>query len=170
MHQVADTSGLQALSPVQAPAQSKESTVPAKSLAVSHSPLLRSHHFIITIFPSQGSPLHILAANNSQFRVPQQNLSLLQEIEAGRLTWRGRGETEQAIPGHCRDETAPAWLWKCPAVLPDCERKGKGPREECVSSLLLFTQQFYDKQNGSAKPAALQQSCKKQLVFRATLQ
>lgn len=100
------------------------------------------------MFPSQGSPLHILAVNNSQFRLPQQNFSLLQEIEEGKLSWRGRRETEHAIPKHSRDETAPAGLWKCPAVLPDCEHKGKALREESVSSLLLFTQQSYNKQMG----------------------
>lgn len=51
------------------------------------------------------------------------------------------------IPGHCRDETAPAELWKCLAVLPHCECKGKGLREKSLSSLLLFTQQSYDKQS-----------------------
>jgi len=146
MNEVADIPCLQARSPVQGPDQSKESTVPANSLAVSYPSSLKSHHFTITVFPSQGSPLCILAADNSQFRLPQQNLGFLQETEAGKLSCRGRGQTEQAIPGHCRDETAPAGLWKCPAVLPDCEHKGKGPREESVSSLLLFTQQCYDKQ------------------------
>lgn len=89
----------------------------------------------------------MLAQSYSQFRLTQQNLSLLQETEAGKLSWRGRRETEQVIPGHCRDETAPAGLWKFPAALPDCECKGKGPREKSLSSLLLFTQQSWDKQS-----------------------
>lgn len=109
---------------------------------------LNTHHsgFQFNI-PSQGSLFCILAWSNSQFRLTQQNLSLLQKIEAGILSWRGRRETEQPIPGHCRDEKAPAELWKCLAVLPDCECKRKGPREKSLSSLLLFTQQSYHKQN-----------------------
>lgn len=153
MHQIAVTSCLQAHSPELAPAQSEESVVPANSLDVSQSPserwshlLTRSHHSNLT-FPSQGSALCILAQNNSQFRLTQQNLSLLQEIEAGKLSWRRRRETEQVIPGHCRDKRAPTRLQKCPAVLPDCECKGKGPREKSVSSLLLFTHPSYNKQS-----------------------
>lgn len=81
-----------------APAQSEESAVPANSLAVSQSSSLRSHHSNLT-FPSQGSSFCILAWNNSQFRLTQQNFSLLQGIEA-EMSWRGKRETEQVIPGH----------------------------------------------------------------------
>lgn len=135
-------------SPAQAPAQGEENMAPANSLAAAHSPSLRSDHFITTTLLSQGSPLCVLAMDDSPFRLPQQNLSLLKEIQVGKLSCKRRRDREQALPGHCRDEKAPAGLWKCPAVMPDCEHKGKGSGEESLSPLLLFTQQSYNKQIG----------------------
>lgn len=139
-------SHLQENSPAQAPAQGEENMAPANSLAAARSPSLRSDHFITTLL-SQGSTLCVLAMDVSQFRLPLQNLSLLKEIQVGKLSCKRR-DREQALPGHCRDEKAPAGLWKCPAAMPDYEHKGKGSGEESLSSLLLFTQQSYNKQIG----------------------